>query len=333
MNAIGERIRLTVFGEENSAAAGVVIDGLPAGEAVDIVGIREELERVVPGEAELGSAGSKKEEPVITTGIFEGRTTGAPLCILLRSTDRSTAPNPPNPPNLPRPGFPDLAALTNRVGHVDYRNGVPYIGRVTSAIKVAGAVCGQLLARRGVRVQARVVQIGAARSDELNYDMKKELLDARSGGDSVGGVVECVAVGLPIGLGAPVFGGIEGKISAMLFALPGVRGVEFGAGFGVAEMRGSVTNDPIRAEDGRVFMATNNAGGVIGGLTNGMPLVVRCAIAPTPGIAREQNTVDLATMSNTTIRIRGQHEPSLAPRSVISVEAAVTICLLDAMLD
>jgi chorismate synthase len=197
----------------------------------------------------------------------------------------------------------------------------------------AGAVCRQVLERRGITIAANVVRVGGATGKELNFEMKREILDARAAGDSVGSVLECVAEGIPAGVGGLMFGGMESRIAQILYAIPGVKGVEFGLGFGLAELRGSAANDPFRLVDGKVVCATNNAGGINGGITNGMPLVVRMAMRPTPSIALEQHTVDLSTMQETKLRVSDRHDPCLATRAIPVMEAAVAIAVLDAMLE
>ena len=187
--------------------------------------------------------------------------------------------------------------------------------------------------RRGITITANAVRVGQATGKELNFDMKRAILDARSAGDSVGSELECVVTGVPAGVGGLLFGGMESRIAGMLYAIPGVKGVEFGRGFALAEMRGSEANDPIRLKNGRITMASNNAGGINGGITNGMPLVVRMALRPTPSIACEQPSVDLVTMEETPLRINGRHDPCLAPRAIPVMEAALACCVLDAMLD
>ena len=218
-------------------------------------------------------------------------------------------------------------------GHADLRGGGPFSGRLTACLVFAGAVCRQILERRGITITANAVRVGQATGRELNFDMKRAILDARSAGDSVGSELECVVTGVPAGVGGLLFGGMESRIAGMLYAIPGVKGVEFGRGFALAEMRGSEANDPIRLKNGRITMASNNAGGINGGITNGMPLVVRMALRPTPSIACEQPSVDLVTMEETPLRINGRHDPCLAPRAIPVMEAALACCVLDAMLD
>ena len=249
------------------------------------------------------------------SGILNGVTTGAPISAIFRNKDQNSAAYHPE---IPRPSHADYAATVRFGGHADLRGGGPFSGRLTACLVFAGAVCRQILERRGITITANAVRVGQATGKELNFDMKRAILDARSAGDSVGGLL---------------FGGMESRIAGMLYAIPGVKGVEFGRGFALAEMRGSEANDPIRLKNGRITMASNNAGGINGGITNGMPLVVRMALRPTPSIACEQPSVDLATMEETPLRINGRHDPCLAPRAIPVMEAALACCVLDAMLD
>ena len=330
MNTFGENLKLTIFGESHGEAVGMVLDGFPAGENVELELVKAELGRRAPGASELTTARTEADEPLFMSGITDGHTNGAPICAIIKNTDVKSSGYHPE---KPRPGHADLTAQIKYRGFADFRGGGAFSGRLTAAMVLAGAVCGQALERRGVSVQAKILRVGSAECTQPDFDfaLKKEILDARASGDSVGGVIECTAQGLPAGLGGLMFGGMESRIAAALYAIPGVKGVEFGAGFGIAAMRGSEANDPIRLEDGRLFTETNNSGGLNGGLTNGMPLVVRCAFRPTPSITREQKTVDLSKMENTTLRITGRHDPCIVPRAVPVVESMVTFCLMDAI--
>lgn len=331
MNTFGENITLTLFGESHGEAVGMVLDGFPAGENIDIDEVRKELRRRAPGKSEMATPRKEADEPDFVSGIFNGHSTGAPICAIIRNTDTRSQDYHPE---RPRPSHADLTAQIKYRGCNDFRGGGPFSGRLTAAMVLAGAVCKQALARRGVSVDAEILRIGTVeRSAVENFDfsIKKEILDARASGDSVGGVIECTANGVPPGVGGLLFGGMESRISSALYAIPAVKGVEFGAGFEIAAMRGSQANDPIRIEGGRIFTETNSAGGINGGLTNGMPLVVRCAFRPTPSISREQKTVDLLKQENVSLRIAGRHDPCVVPRAVPVVEGMVAFCILDAI--
>lgn len=330
MNTFGQTMRLTVFGESHGEAIGMVLDGFPPGEAVDMEQLCALLQRRAPGTSEMSTARKEADTPEFLSGLFNGLTTGAPICALIRNTD--TRPGDYRP-DKPRPGHADLTAQIKFRGFADYRGGGPFSGRLTAAMVLAGALCMQALERRGVTVAAELVRVGSAVCTQPDFDfaMRKEILDARAAGDSVGAVVECTASGVPAGLGGLLFGGMESRIAAALYAIPGIKGVEFGAGFALAGMRGSEANDPLRLEEGRIFTETNHAGGLNGGLTNGMPLVVRSAFRPSPSIGREQRTVDLSLMENTSLRVSGRHDPCIAPRALPVVESMVAFCILDAI--
>ena len=330
MNTYGERVKVTIFGESHGPAIGVVLDGVPAGEAVDMDAVRIQMRRRAPGSSDLTTHRSETDDPLVMSGILNGVTTGAPISAIFRNKDQNSAAYHPE---IPRPSHADYAATVRFGGHADLRGGGPFSGRLTACLVFAGAVCRQILERRGITITANAVRVGQATGKELNFDMKRAILDARSAGDSVGSELECVVTGVPAGIGGLLFGGMESRIAGMLYAIPGVKGVEFGRGFALAEMRGSEANDPIRLKNGRITMASNNAGGINGGITNGMPLVVRMALRPTPSIACEQPSVDLVTMEETPLRINGRHDPCLAPRAIPVMEAALACCVLDAMLD
>lgn len=331
MNTFGENIKLTIFGESHGDAIGMVLDGFPAGVAIDMEALRAELTRRAPGQSDFTSPRKEPDEPIIVSGVLGERSTGAPICVMLANSDARPSEYHPE---KPRPGHADLTAQIKYKGFADFRGGGPFSGRLTAAMVAAGALCRQVLERGEIKIRSEIVSIGSVSRDDGNFDfrMQKEILDARAAGDSVGGVLECIATGLPAGLGGLMFGGMESRIAAALYAIPGVKAVEFGAGFEIASMRGSQANDPIRIEDGNIFTETNHAGGLNGGITNGMPLIVRCAFRPTPSISRKQETVDLGTLENTSIRVLGRHDPCIVPRAMPVVEAMLAFCILDAFL-
>ena len=330
MNTFGEVIKLTVFGESHGEAIGMVLDGLPAGENIDIADIKAQLQRRAPGNSELSTPRKEADEPVFLSGIFNGHSTGAPICAIIKNTDTRSGDYHPE---KPRPGHADLTAQIKYKGCSDFRGGGPFSGRLTAAMVIAGAICRQALLRREIAVGAEILRIGSVDRTEPDFDfaMRKEILDARAGGDSVGGIIECTATGVPAGIGGLMFGGMESRIAAALYAIPGVKGVEFGAGFEIAAMRASQANDAIRLEEGRIFTETNFAGGINGGITNGMPLTVRCAFRPTPSISREQQTVDLIKHENAVLRVVGRHDPCIVPRALPVVESMVAFCVMDAL--
>lgn len=328
MNTYGENIRITVFGESHGAAVGMVLDGIEAGVELDMDLIKSEMSRRAPGGSELATPRRETDEPAFISGVFDGKTTGAPLCAVINNGDTRSKDYKPN---LPRPGHSDLTAHIKFSGHNDYRGGGHFSGRLTAAFVLAGAICRQILTGKGIEIGAKIVRVGKVTGDGLDDRMRDEILAARANGDSVGSAVECTVTGIPAGTGGLMFGSMESRIAAMLYAVPGVKGVEFGAGFAFAGMLGSEANDPIRVCEGGIRTETNNSGGINGGITNGMPLVVRAALRPTPSISLEQRTVDLIRMENATLRIEGRHDPCLAPRALPVIESCLAFCVLDAL--
>lgn len=325
MNIFGNNIKMSIQGEKHGPNVLVALSGLPAGIALNPDDAWRAAARQAPGMTEMG-AEMAETPPSLLCGVRGGVTTGETVTALLRCPA-----DPPSLGNSPRPGHEDLAAMA-KYGETPFTGGA-YAPRLSMAVAFAGALCAQLLETRGVQIAARLVDVGGERGEELDFNMRRALLDARGNGDSVGGVVECVARGLPAGLGSPAFDGVDARIAALLFSLPGVKAVEFGAGCGFAAMRGSAANDQIVLRDGHAAPETNNSGGVDGGMTTGLPLIVRLTLRPNPDVGREQRSVDLDTMEEIAVRRRGRHEPCLAPRTVPAAEGAVAFCLLDTMLD
>lgn len=326
MNIFGRNVKFSVSGEKSGPILFVTLDGIPVGETLNAEEAGKAVLRHVPGALETGSDQTPYDAPAVVCGLRNGVTDGTPFTAMIRVREET-----PRMVNAPRPGHEDLAALKG-FGDWDFSAGA-YSGRMNYAIAFAGALCAQILARRNIDVAARVTAVGGACGEDLDFDMKRELLDARGNGDSVGSVVECVVTGLPAGLGAPAFDGVESRIAALLFSVPGVKGVEFGLGFGFAAMRGSVANDQIILDGGQISTETNHSGGADMGITTGRPLIVRAALRPTPAIGREQRSVNLDTMSEITMRLRGRNEPCMGPRAVPVLEGAVAMCLLDAMIE
>ncbi len=312
MNTFGEKFKLSIFGESHGAAVGIVIDGLPPGFTPDMEAVREQMRRRAPGQGEHTTARRETDEPEIISGLFEKKTTGAPLCCLLRNADTRSGDYTPH---LPRPGHADLAAHEKYKGFADYRGGGHFSGRLTASLVFAGALARQLLP--GVTITARIAEIeGKPVGDAVpGVPQENAILTAKQDGDSVGGVIACVAEGLPAGLGEPFFCSAESRLSALLFSIPAVKAVEFDDGIALAGMRGSESNlYPF---------------GVLGGITSGKPLRFSVWIKPTPSIAKEQDTVDLRTGLPAKLTVRGRHDPCIVPRAVPVVEAAAAIGLLD----
>ena len=348
----GKNLRVSVFGQSHGAAVGVMIDGLPAGERIDMDELQAFLDRRRPGKDALSTARRETDVPEFLSGLRDGVTCGAPLCAVIRNGDPHAA-DYAELADTPRPSHADYTAWVKWNGQADMRGGGHFSGRLTAPLCIAGGIAGQILARHGIFVGAHLAAVGeendeafplyptaelfravAAKpfptvSDAAGERMQRLILEAREARDSVGGVVECAAIGLPAGLGAPMFDGVENRLAAALFGIPAVKGVEFGAGFAAARLRGSENNDALRVENGRIVTETNRAGGILGGITNGMPLTLRVGIKPTPSIGLPQRTVSLSRMENTELTVRGRHDPCIAHRAVPVVEAVTACVLLD----
>ena len=352
----GKLLKISVFGQSHGKAIGVVIDGLPAGEAVDLEELDRFLSRRRPGKSPLSTARREADAPVFLSGLENGITCGAPLCAVIENGDQHSS-DYDQLRDRPRPGHADYTAYVKWGGQADMRGGGHFSGRLTAPLCVAGGIAKQILARRGVYVGAHLASVGAESDasfplrptaelfdavaakpfpvidDDAGERMRAVILAAKNDGDSVGGVIECAAVGLPAGLGEPMFGGVENRLAAALFGIPAVKGVEFGDGFAAARARGSENNDPFAVENGRVVTETNRAGGILGGITDGMPIVLRTAVKPTPSIARPQRTVSLSAGADAELAIRGRHDPCIAHRAVPVVEAVTAAVLLDLLLE
>ncbi len=348
----GKILKVHIFGQSHGGGIGVVVDGLPAGERVDLERVSEFMARRAPGNAEYATKRREADIPEILGGIACDVTCGAPLAAVIRNTDTKSG-DYDELRRVPRPGHADYTAAIKYGGAADVRGGGHFSGRLTAPLCFAGAVALQLLERRGVDISAHVHSIGGI--NDKSYDpcidrdaliksrsngfpvideaageaMQRLISEAARDGDSVGGVIECAAVGLPVGLGAPMFDGVENVIARAAFGIPAVKGIEFGAGFAGAGMRGSENNDEYAVKDGRVTCTTNNAGGVLGGITNGMPLIFRLAIKPTPSIARAQKSVDFVRGEECTLEIKGRHDPCIVPRAVPCVESIAALTILD----
>ena len=352
----GNRLRLTIFGESHGPAVGAVLEGLPAGEPVDMAGVLAQLARRAPGRDSSSTPRRESDEPRVVSGLLNGRTTGAPLCAVIANADTHSG-DYAELRNIPRPGHADYPASVRYGGFNDGRGGGRFSGRLTAPLVFAGAVCRQILKRRGVTIGAHVLAVHGVRDEpfdpagvpaalletlseryfptvrpEAETAMRAKIEEARRALDSVGGVVECAAVGFPAGFGGPLAEGAESSLASILFAIPACKGVEFGAGFGAADLFGSENNDPYYYDGGAVKTRTNNAGGILGGITTGMPLLFRAAFKPTPSIAREQDSVNLAERKNAKLFVRGRHDPCVVPRAVPAVEAAAAVALLDLLL-
>ena len=317
-------MKYTIFGESHGPEIGVVLTGVPAGIALDWDFILSEMARRAPGQSALSTARKEADTPEVVSGVFEGKTTGAPLCAIIQNTDTRSR-DYEELRRKPRPSHADYAAFVASGGFRDYRGGGHFSGRLTAPLVFAGAVAKQVLKPRGITVSARISMLGGVK-DPSESQIEDIVLSAKQAGDSVGGTIACAVEGMPAGLGAPDFGcNVEGIFSQYLFAVPAVKGVAFGAGFALASMRGSEANDPFYMDGDTVKTRTNNAGGVNGGITNGMPITFEAVLRPTTSIYKEQDTVDLDTMEDTKLIIHGRHDPCIVTRAVVVIEAAAAL--------
>ena len=350
---LGEHIHVSVFGQSHSPAIGVVVDGLPAGERVDMEELGRFLKRRAPGQNATSTPRKEADLPQFLSGLVDDVTCGAPLAALIENTN-TRSQDYAQLRDKPRPGHADFTAQVKYGGFQDVAGGGHFSGRLTAPLCIAGGICLQILKRRGIEVAAHIASIAAEADrpfdpmgesvetldalkrapfpvldEKAGERMRKAILQAKEEGDSVGGIVECLVTGAPAGLGEPMFGGMENRLAAALFGIPAVKGVEFGAGFGVATMRGSENNDPFTVKDGKLVTETNHAGGILGGITNGMPLVFRLAVKPTPSIAKQQQTVSLPKKQVDELVVTGRHDPCIVPRAVPVVEAVTALVLTD----
>lgn len=349
MNTIGHTFKVTLFGSSHGEAVGCVLDGVPPGLTIDIGAVQREVDLRKPSEG-IGTPRREADVVEIISGMRDGRSSGTPLTIFIRNENRDSDKYK-RFKEVPRPGHADMTQVSKYGQCVDIRGGGQFSGRMTAPLVAAGAIARTLLSDLGVEIAAYTQSIGKvvdvkehsiqeiisqakgndvrAANEEIAEMMRQEILEACEDHDSVGGVVSCICDGMPVGLGEPFFDTVEGEISKIMFSIPAVKGIEFGAGFRAASMRGSEHNDPFVVVDGRLRTAKNDAGGVLGGISNGMPITFRVAFKPTASIAKEQRSVNRTTMEETDIKIEGRHDPCIVPRAVIVVEAAAALVLAD----
>ena len=325
----GKNYRIAIFGESHAAAIGVEVEGVPAGAKIDSKALQAFLDRRAPGRDATSTARREPDVPEFLCGMKDGVATGAPIAVIIRNADTRSG-DYGNLANVPRPGHADYPADVKFGGHQDRAGGGHFSGRLTAPLCVAGGLAIQLLEREGVTIQAYAVRIGGETDPER---MRAAIAAARAEGDSVGGVIEAEVKGMPVGVGDPMFGGLENRIAQAVFGIPAVKGVEFGEGFSAAELKGSENNDPYGIVDGRVVPLSNHAGGILGGLSTGAPIVFRVAFKPTPSIAKEQVSVDLSSGAATKLVVKGRHDPCVVLRAVPCVEAATAIAVYDALLE
>ncbi len=351
-SSYGQHLKLSLFGQSHGEAIGIIADGIPAGMEIDQERLLQAMARRAPGQSALTTARKEADAPEFLSGVLNGRTTGQPVCIVIRNTSQRSR-DYGDGVDLLRPGHADYTGHVRYFGFEDWRGGGSFSGRLTAPIVAAGALCTQWLEQQGIRIYCHIQQLGHVKdksflqadtaadyswlrqmhvpvlTEGLDVQMEAEAMVARNESDSVGGVLECMITGLPAGLGAPFFDSVESQISHLLFSVPAVKGVEFGDGFGFALLRGSQANDAFCLQDGRIATRTNHSGGVNGGITNGMPVIFRCVIRPTPSIAQRQQTVSLKEGKESCLEIHGRHDPCILPRAVPVVEAMAAIAVLD----
>jgi chorismate synthase len=356
MNTYGKVLKVTIFGQSHAPAIGVVIDGFPAGMAVDMEALQRFLDRRAPRGSAYSTGRREPDIPEFISGLADGKTCGAPITAIIRNTDIRSADYEAFR-DIPRPSHADYTAAVKFGGHNDIAGGGQFSGRLTAPLCIAGGLCLQWLRSRGVHVAAHILSIGdvedtpfdpvavdceavAAGADQppvLNLSVWASMLEtveaARLSADSVGGVIECAATGLPAGLGDPMFEGVENRIATAVFGVPAVKGIAFGSGFHGTRLPGSQNNDPFVMDGGSVKTRTNHHGGILGGITSGMPLLFQAAIKPTASIGQEQDSVSLSARQNVKLVVHGRHDPCIVPRAVPAIEAAAAVALCDLLLD
>ena len=349
----GENLKLSIFGQSHGPAIGMTLDGIPAGLPVDLEKLQQFLNRRAPGQNDWSTPRKEEDRPEFLGGILDGYTCGAPIAAVIynkntRSGDYS------NLKNCPRPGHADYTAQVKYGGFQDAAGGGHFSGRLTAPLCIAGGLCKQWLEEMGIHINARILTIAGVHdtveldplnpqvslidprfpvcSPEAGEQMRQAIAAARAAGDSVGGMIECYLTGVPAGIGEPMFGGVESRIAQIVYGIPAVKSVAFGAGQNVASMRGSQCNDAFTILDGKISTQTNNAGGILGGITNGMPVIFQVSIKPTPSISMPQQSVSLDRMENAPLTVKGRHDPCIVPRAVPVVEAAAAIAIFDLIL-
>lgn len=350
----GETLKLSIFGQSHGSAIGMTLDGIPAGLSVDLDALQAFLNRRAPGQNDFSTPRKEEDRPEFLSGILDGYTCGAPIAAVIYNKNTRSA-DYSNLKDCPRPGHADFTAHMKYHGFQDVAGGGHFSGRLTAPLCIAGGLCKQWLEGKGVHIGAHLSVVAGVTDDPIFLDwvnpnldligkdfpvlnpkagekMRQAIAQARSEGDSVGGVIECVVTGLPAGLGDPMFGGMESRIAQIVYGIPAVKGLDFGVGFSGGYLRGSENNDPFTVENGQVRTLRNYAGGILGGITNGMPLVFQAAIKPTPSIAKTQQSVSLSRLEVQPLTVQGRHDPCIAPRAVPVIEAAAAIAVFDAFL-
>ena len=352
--SFGNKIKISIFGQSHSEMMGCVIDGLPSGIEIDEEKLSAFMARRAPGNDEFSTPRKEADKVRFVSGIVNGTTCGSPICAIIENTN-TKGKDYDNLKDIPRPGHADFAAWAKFGDSRDVAGGGQFSGRLTATMCVAGGILMQLYEKKGIHIGAHIASVGNVSddrfdsvnvtekdfagtkdfpviNDEKGEEMKELIRQARAEGDSIGGGVECAVCGLPAGLGDTLYGGIESRISSAVFAIPAVKGIEFGIGFEASTLRGSENNDAFCLKDGKIVTKTNNHGGILGGISSGMPIIFRAAFKPTPSISKEQESVSLSKMENTTLSVKGRHDPCIVKRAVVCVEAAAAIALADILL-
>ena len=349
----GENLKLSIFGQSHGPAIGMTLDGIPAGLPVDFQQLQNFLDRRAPGNNTYSTTRKESDIPEFLGGIVNGFTCGAPLAAIIHNQNTKSE-DYKNLSDSPRPGHADYTAHIKYAGYQDSAGGGHFSGRLTAPLCIAGGLCKQWLGQQNIKIAARIVSIGgiedaspadwiAPKMEEIPESfpvlspdaankMKAAIIKAKADGDSLGGVIECIATGIPTGLGDPMFGGMESRIAQIVYGIPAVKGVGFGSGFESTSMRGSEHNDHFSIQNNKIVTLSNHAGGILGGITTGMPLVFQVAIKPTPSIQRPQKSISFSTMQELNLIIQGRHDPCIVPRAVPVVEAAAAIAIYDAYL-
>lgn len=354
---IGKKITLSIFGQSHSDSIGVEIEGIPSGIEINEEYIQRFMNRRAPSSSPFSTQRKESDRPVFECGVSGGKTTGETVRAVIYNEDRRSK-DYSSLVNTPRPGHADYTARVKYKGSEDFRGGGAFSGRMTAPLCIVGAIAKYLLSKKGITVGSHILSVSdvcddtfdsvnisaeelenvtsksfGVLNDEKGREMLEKISSAREECDSLGGVIECAAVGVPAGFGGELFDGVESNIARLVFSVPAVKGFEIGSGFGAAKLKGSENNDPFRySEKGEVETVTNNHGGILGGITSGMPIVIRVAIKPTPSIAKPQDTVDLEKKENTVIEIKGRHDSCIVPRALPVIESCLAIALLDEMI-
>ena len=348
----GEKLKLSIFGQSHGPAIGMTLDGIPAGLPVDFEALYAFMARRAPGQGSYATARKEADQPEFLSGLVDSYTCGAPVSAIIRNTNTRSG-DYSNLKDCPRPGHADFPAQIKYKGFQDVAGGGHFSGRLTAPLCIAGGLCKQWLEAKGICIGAHISSIAGITDQSFDWvspdfgavqngfpvldaaigaQMLAEIEKAKADGDSIGGTIECAITGLPAGLGEPMFGGIESKLAQIIYGVPAVKGLEFGSGFSGSELRGSQNNDPYTIAGNQISTLTNNAGGILGGITTGMPLIFKVAIKPTPSISRSQQSVSLERMEQQALIIQGRHDPCIVPRAVPVIEAAAAIAIFDILL-